>query len=80
LWLKSKINQRVQRRIASEIHTAAIAAITAIRAAQFDIFFSAKTKTAIAPFTSVNPDGCFVYKSHNGFTLTRITDKKKPCQ
>jgi hypothetical protein len=78
--LEPEINQGVERFIPSKINATPIPTITAVWSTQLNIFFTAETKTTITPFTGVHPDRCFVYKSHNGFTLTRITDKKKPCQ
>jgi hypothetical protein len=60
----SKIDEGIQAGIGLEIDAPAIAAIAAIRPAQWDEFLPPEADTAIAARAGLDLDGCFVYELH----------------
>jgi len=64
--IKTKISQSIEALISDQIDTAPIATISAIGSTSGDIFFAPKTDTAIAAIARLDPNGCLIYKFHNG--------------
>jgi hypothetical protein len=60
----SKINQRVDATICFQIDAATIAAVTAIRATTWNIFFTPETDTTVPAISGAYLYGCFVNKFH----------------
>jgi hypothetical protein len=60
----TKIHQGIYVFHGNQIHTAAITAITAVRAAQGDVFFASKTNRAITTVTRFYANFCLINKSH----------------
>ena len=60
----AKINQRIHATVGFQADTAAIAAITAVRPAELDVFFTPETDTTIPPVTGTDFNGGFIDKFH----------------
>ena len=62
--LESKIHKSIKAGISLHKDAAAIATITTVRAAPFDVFLTAKAQGAIATLSGLYNYFCFVYKFH----------------
>ncbi|MNY04840.1 hypothetical protein D3C86_1375400 [compost metagenome] len=63
-FLKAVVDQRVEVFVRQQIDVAAIAAVTAIRAAVRDILFAAEADATITTVTCNDQNRCFIYKLH----------------
>ncbi|CGV83387.1 Uncharacterised protein [Salmonella enterica subsp. enterica serovar Typhi] len=63
-FFKAVIDQRIQVFIGFHPDVAAVAAITAVRAAFRDIFFAAEAHTAITAIACNDQNRCFINKLH----------------
>ncbi len=60
----AKIHQGIQTFVHHQVDTAAVTAVTAVRAAAGDIFLPPETEAAVPSFAGLDPDDCFVYEFH----------------
>ena len=68
-FFKTVVNQGVQVLVGFHPYVAAVTAVTAVRAAFRNIFFTAETHATITAITCYDQDRCFINKLH--FTLRK---------
>src|SRR5690606_5249811 len=78
MLLIAKINQRVQPIHRLDPDRTAVTPVTAIRPAEFDVFFLAETDTAAATGTGANINLCEIEKFHVPLLLHRLYRKGAP--
>jgi hypothetical protein len=76
----AKIGKRVQRRIGCQVYAAAMTAVTAIRAATFYVFLTAKTQATVTTVAREYPDCCFVDEFHFRILVNNHSNTKNPAE
>src|SRR3569623_1096881 len=70
----AKIDQGIEIDVGDQKHTAAVAAVAAVRPAERDEFFAAKPRAAITAVAGLDFDGDFVDEFHNGWLVVTDTE------
>jgi hypothetical protein len=62
----TEVREGIHGSIRDQVNAAATAAITTVRAASFDVLFTAEAEAAVAAIAGLHANGCFVDELHSG--------------